>query len=197
MEPLPKRTNMLLRWVRLVAFIVVASSSWDAMAEPEKNSGSDVSAKAAGPSEKPEAARPAVPSTPKPTPAPAATAPKRSKVTCTVYRANADKQAAHSTFSLKIKAGDWGHIPPPLRKLPARARLCGADGMGQAVIVSSLFGQDLEAFYTPLFTKAGFKPLSCKVTDGRTQCTCKRGRDIGIVLTDPSSEALVLSLIRR
>jgi hypothetical protein len=69
--------------------------------------------------------------------------------------------------------------------------------MGQAVIVSPLFGKEVETHYTPLFTTLGFEPLACKVVDRRTQCTCKRHRDIGIVVTDQDSEAFVLAVMKR
>jgi len=130
--------------------------------------------------------------------APATSAPpKRAKLTCAQVRANADEHAAHSTFNTRLKAGAWGNIPAPLRKLPPGARLCGADGMGQVVIVSPLFGKEIESHYGPLFSKLGFAPLACKVVGARTQCTCKRHRDIGIVVTDQDSEAFVLSFMKR
>lgn len=122
---------------------------------------------------------------------------KRTKVTCAQYRAGSEAHAKNAVFNTKLKVGAWGNIPPPLRKLPPRAKLCGADGIGQVVIASPLFGKDIEAHYTPLFTKLGFKPLACKVVDGRTQCTCKRHRDIGIVVTDQNSEAFVLAVMKR
>jgi hypothetical protein len=171
---------------RVLGFsLLVAIAASPAQGEP---------AKLAAPVAAPAAAAPAATES-----AAAATVapPKRTKVSCTQYRANAEKQAKHSTFNLKLKPGAWGSIPAPLRKLPSRSKLCGADGMGQAVIASPLFGKDLESYYTPLFTKIGFKPLACKVADGRTQCTCKRGRDIGILVTDQDSEAFVLALMNR
>ena len=124
-------------------------------------------------------------------------APKRAKVGCAQYRANAEAHARNAVFNTRLKAGAWGNIPPPLRKLPPRARLCGADGMGQAVIASPLFGQEIETFYNPLFARIGFGPLACRVVARRTQCTCKRQRDIGIVVTDEDSEAFVLSVMKR
>jgi hypothetical protein len=124
-------------------------------------------------------------------------APKRTKISCSQYRANAEARAQHAVFNTKLKAGAWGNIPAPLRRLPSGAKLCGADGMGQAVIVSPLFGREIEAHYTPLFSKIGFAPLACKVIGRRTQCTCKRHRDIGIVVTDQDSEAFVLAVLRR
>ena len=124
-------------------------------------------------------------------------APKRAKVTCAQYRANAEAHAKHAVFNTKLKAGAWGNIPAPLRKLPPGAKLCGADGMGQAVIASPLFGKEIEAHYAPLFIKIGFEPLACKVVGRRTQCTCKRHRDIGIVVTDQDSEAFVLAVMKR
>jgi len=126
-----------------------------------------------------------------------AAAPKRAKLSCAQYRASAEEHAKHAVFNTKLKAGAWGNIPPPLRKLPPGAKLCGADGIGQAVIASPLFGKQIETYYSPLFTKIGFQPLACKVVAGRTQCTCKRHRDIGIVLTDQESQAFVLAVMKR
>jgi len=124
-------------------------------------------------------------------------APKRAKLTCAQYRANAEAHAKNAVFNTRIKAGGWGNIPAPLRKLPPGAKLCGADGIGQAVITSPLFGKEIETYYSPLFVKVGFQPLACKVVGGRTQCTSKRHRDIGIVVTDQESEALVLAVMKR
>jgi hypothetical protein len=142
-------------------------------------------------SEPVQAVRPPAPKEPDPA------APKRAKVTCEQYRANAEAHAKQAVFNTKLKAGAWGRIPAPLRKLPPRAKLCGADGIGQVVIASPLFGKDIESHYTPLFTKIGFKPLACKVVGRRTQCTCKRHRDIGVVVTDEDSEAFVLAVMKR
>jgi hypothetical protein len=129
--------------------------------------------------------------------APEPSTPKRTRLTCTQYRANAEAHAKHAVFDTKLKAGAWGNIPPPLRKLPPGAKLCGADGIGQAVIASPLFGKEIETYYNPLFAKIGFQPLACNVVSGRTQCTCKRHRDIGIVVTDQDSEAFVLAVMKR
>jgi len=140
------------------------------------------------------------PGQPAPPPAPgqpAPAAPKRAKVTCAQYRATSEEHAKHAVFNTKLKPGAWGHIPAPLRKLPPHAQLCGADGIGQVVIASRLFGKDIEDHYTPLFAKIGFAPLVCKVVDRRTQCTSKRHRDIGIVVTDQDSEAFVLAIMKR
>jgi len=123
--------------------------------------------------------------------------PKRTRVTCAQYRANVEKSAKHAVFDTRLKSGSWGKVPRELRKLPRKSKLCGADSMGQAVIASPLFGAALESFYTPLFEKVGFRPLECKIELGRTQCTCKRHRDIGIVITDQQSEAFVLTVIKR
>ena len=126
-----------------------------------------------------------------------APAPKRARLTCAQYRANAEAHAKNAVFNTRLKAGGWGNIPPPLRKLPPGAKLCGADGIGQAVITSPLFGKEIETYYSPLFAKVGFQPLTCKVVAGRTQCTSKRHRDIGIVVTDQESEAFVLAVMKR
>jgi hypothetical protein len=167
----------------LVLALSLATASADARAEP------------------PTRARPEPPAA-APAPvagaaAPLAAAPKRQKVTCAQYRAKVAETAKTATFDTTIKVGSWGHVPAELRKLPPRAKLCGADGMGQAIIASPLFGKELEDFYTPLFTKLDFRPLTCEVSDGQTRCRSKRRRDIAILVTDGASEALVISFLAR
>jgi hypothetical protein len=118
--------------------------------------------------------------------------PKRAKLSCAEYRQRTGEQAKRAVFDTRLSVGSWGAIPPGLRKLPPHARLCGADRMGQVVVVSPLFGKELQRHYTPLFEKLGFRPLTCDVSGGQTRCLTKRGRDLGMVLTDANSEALVL-----
>jgi len=167
--------TMLLRLLGLASVLALCATIGPARAHGEP-----------GPAARPPAAK-----------GPEAAAPKRAKITCAQFRASAEAHAKHSVFNTRLKAGEWGNVPAPLRKLPTGARLCGADGMGQAVIVSPLYGNDLASHYTPLFTKLGFEPLACKVANGRTQCKCKRHRDIGIVITDQDSEAFVLTVMKR
>jgi hypothetical protein len=150
-----------------------------------------------------QAATPPPAAAPKTPPAPTAAkaldvpAPKRAKVTCAQYRDDVDKNRKHAFFDTRLKAGEWGFVPPELRKLPPRAKLCGADRMGQVVIASPLFGKDLEAHYGPLFEKMEFKPLACEISRGQTRCHTKRHRDVGIIVTDADREAFVLALVPR
>jgi hypothetical protein len=123
------------------------------------------------------------------------TAPKRTKLTCAEYRADAEKTASHTFFDIRLKATSWGAVPPELRKLPRKAKACGADSKGQVVIASSLYGKELQDFYAPLFEKAGFGPLDCTADAKQTQCKSKRHRDVGIVLTDQSREAFILAVL--
>ena len=124
-------------------------------------------------------------------------APRREKVTCAQYRARLDESSKRASFDTRLKAGSWGAIPPVLRKLPPRAKLCGADTRGQAVIASPLFGDELQGHYAPLFAKLGFGAVGCEVSGGQTRCTSKRHRDIGILVTDATSEVYVLSFLLR
>jgi hypothetical protein len=128
---------------------------------------------------------------------PKTTAPKRVKVSCAQYRESVEKTAKHAAFDTRIKPGSWARIPPDLRKLPRRAKLCGVDSRGQAVIASPLFGKELEDYYTPLFSKAEFGPLICQVTAEQTQCRSKRKRDVGVLVTDATSEIFVLAVVLR
>jgi hypothetical protein len=130
-------------------------------------------------------------------PAPAPAAPARDKLTCAAYRDRQAERYKQAAFDTRLKAGSWGRLPPELRKLPPRAKLCGADSHGQAVVASPLVGKDLESFYRPLFAKLGFDQLTCTGTGGQTTCKCKRRRDIGIVVTDSTSEAYVVSMVVR
>jgi hypothetical protein len=127
----------------------------------------------------------------------AAAAPHREKVTCARYRATVEKTSQSAMFDTRIKPGSWGRVPTGLRKLPKHAKLCGADSLGQAVIVSPLFGKQLEEHYAPLFAKLDFQPLTCEISNGQTRCRCKRRRDLGILVTDATSEAFVLSFMAR
>jgi hypothetical protein len=122
-------------------------------------------------------------------------APRRVKVTCAQYRESVEKASKHAAFDLRLKAGTWGRLPKELHRLPRRAKLCGIDSHGQAVIASPLFGQALEDYYTPLFTKAEFAPLDCAITAEQTQCHCKRRRDVGVVVTDTANEIYVLAVL--
>lgn len=123
--------------------------------------------------------------------------PKRTKVTCAEYRRGVEHTGNQVGFDPKLKVGSWGSIPKQLRKLPPGAKLCGSDGRGQVVITSPLFGPAIEKFYAPTFSKLGFGPLTCNVASARTQCTSKRQRDIGIVITDLTRQAYVLAFVKR
>jgi len=122
-------------------------------------------------------------------------APKRTKLTCAEYRASAEKAAGHTFIDIRLRPTSWGNVPPELRKLPRRSKACGADGKGQVVITSPLYGKELQDFYAPLFEKAGFGPLDCTADSTQTQCKCKRHRDLGIVLTDQDREMFVLDVL--
>jgi hypothetical protein len=164
-----------LVWLGAVFCIVIAPAHARA-APPVEAAGSAASAAAA-------AAVPAVP--------------RRAKVSCAQIRDTAQATSGHAVFDTRLKPKSWGRIPPGLRKLPRRAKLCGADGMGQVVIASPLFGKELEQHYAPLFEKLEFRSLSCEITDGQTRCSAKRHRDVGVLVTDTTNEAFVLSLIVR
>ena len=123
--------------------------------------------------------------------------PTRAKVSCAEYRLKTEQGSSPAGFDIKLKSGSWGAIPKELRKLPPRATLCGSDGRGQVVITSPLYGADLEAFYAPMFVKLGFPALTCKAALGRTQCTGKRKRDLGVLVTDRTTQAFVLAFVRR
>jgi hypothetical protein len=123
--------------------------------------------------------------------------PKRAKVSCAQYRAKANEHADHALFNTRLKPGSWGRIPRELQRLPRQSRLCGADGLGQVVVTSPLFGKELESHYAPLFAEIGCSPFACTIKNGKTQCSCRRQRDLGVLVTDEASEAFVLALLRR
>jgi hypothetical protein len=127
----------------------------------------------------------------------AATPPRRTRLTCARYRLDVEKSAPHAAFDTRLKVGSWGAVPPPWRHLPPHAHLCGADSHGQVVIASSLYGEELEAFYAPLFGKLQFEPLTCTFDRGQTQCRSKHGRDIGLLVTDQTQAIFVLAYVKR
>lgn len=127
---------------------------------------------------------------------------KRNKVGCADYARTVQPPASFIPHS-------WGQsLPPALQKLPPGAALCGVDTRapkdGSAVILSPLFGSDLESFYAPLFSEVGCKPLDCQVetrTLGKTDvqqtiCKCHGHHMIGNVATDSGNEMYSVSLIR-
>jgi hypothetical protein len=124
-------------------------------------------------------------------------APARARVSCPEYRKAAESTAGHSFVDTRLKPGSWANIPAPLRRLPRRAKSCGANGAGQVVIVSPLFGKTLEEHYAPLFAKLGCAPLRCDVAAARTICRCKAGRDIGTLVTDTGNQAFIIGYMRR
>jgi hypothetical protein len=123
--------------------------------------------------------------------------PARMRVTCGRYRSDVEKTAPHAAFDTRLKIGSWGAVPATLRRLPPKARLCGADSHGQVVIASAFYGKQLESFYAPLFEKLAFEPLTCTVDRGQTQCRGKRGRDFGLLVTDAAQQIFVLAYVKR
>ncbi len=123
--------------------------------------------------------------------------PARAKVTCAEYRRRVAATAPHAAFDTRLKPGAWGAIPPALRRLPPGAHLCGADSHGQAVVTSPLYGKKLEEHYARLFAKLDFQPLECRVANGQTICSGKHGRDVGVLVTDATSQVFVISLMKR
>src|SRR5262249_32118904 len=121
-------------------------------------------------------------------------APKRIKLDCASYRAGMERMAKTTGVELKVAAGSWGTIPAALRILPPGAELCGATDAGPVVIVSPLYGKDIEAHYAPLFAKVGCQPLTCDVSASVTVCRCKGNDTRGSVQTDSDHEAFSLHL---
>jgi hypothetical protein len=68
-------------------------------------------------------------------------------------------------------------VPEELKALPAGAEMCGTvDLLNQGFFVSSLWADDLEAHYRPIFEGLGCAPFECELeTMGDAQqflCSC-------------------------
>src|SRR3954463_7317638 len=125
--------------------ILQALPSVNALGEPAKAGPARSADTDKGGAAEPPRASAAKAAVPAPAPQPPAEPPKRTRVSCAQYRAGVEKSAKHAVFDTRLKSGSWGKVPPELRKLPRKSKLCGADAMGQAVIASPLFGADLES----------------------------------------------------
>ena len=119
-------------------------------------------------------------------------APKREKRTCAQMREDIERISKSMKLDVKMKAGSWGDLPEPLRKLPPGAELCGVGSDGQVIITSPAFGKELESHYAPLFEKVGCTPLKCTLTS-ITNCTCAGPPGaVGVVLTDTGAQSYAL-----
>jgi hypothetical protein len=137
---------------------------------------------------------------------PATAAPKRSKVGCAELLTKMEETSKRMNLPVKAIPHSWGNIPPELRKLPAGAEHCGSvDALGQAIIVSPLFGKDLEAYYAPLFASVGCAPFTCEIVTSdpyvQTRCKCKQGKVmkggmLGTVSTDTGAESYTIALMK-
>lgn len=72
---------------------------------------------------------------------------------------------------------------------PAAPTWFGATMMS-AVVASPLTGKELEAYYTPLFEKAGCSQMTCTISSRQTDCICHHPDrwghpTVGRTLTDP------------
>ena len=121
--------------------------------------------------------------------------PKRPKMSCATYRSFADNMSKSAGINAKVVPGSWGKLPKELQTLPPGAELCGnVDDV--AIVLSPLYGKDLESHYAPLFAKVGCQPLTCDVTAGQTTCTCKGKGIRGRVETSKEMEGLLVTFMR-
>ena len=130
----------------------------------------------------------------------ALTAPRRDKVPCAALLPKMEETSKQVRIPMKATPASWGKVPPELRKLPAGAELCGSlDVMGQAIIVSPLFGDELETHYAPLFAGLGCAPFKCEVATSdpyvQTRCKCDKKRGFGMVTTDTGNESYALAWV--
>jgi hypothetical protein len=115
-------------------------------------------------------------------------APKRRKVSCQEVAANTPE----------FTPGSWGAVPPELQKVPPGSELCGSSNVGlpgQVFFASPLFGKSLEAFYVPLFAKAGCK-MTCKVKNQQTSCTCDRVFKYTAIVTSTGNQSFCLTTMK-
>ena len=122
------------------------------------------------------------------------TPPKRSAKDCAGVRH--DLEEAGKRYDIKVKPG-WGKVPKELQKLPPGGELCGVDTeMGQAIVKSSLYGKELQAYVTPLFEKIGCKPVTCEIVESspyrQTRCHCRRPGGVGSAATNVSVESFTI-----
>lgn len=126
--------------------------------------------------------------------------PSRQKLTCAELVPRMEQTAKSLNVPVKTTLGSWGKVPKQLQVLPPGGALCGSvDMMDQAVLTTSLAGEELESFYAPLFAKADCVPLKCEdVTEGRmvqTRCTCHGEGFMGSVTTDTAAESVTLGVV--
>jgi hypothetical protein len=127
--------------------------------------------------------------------------PKRERMTCVKLRQQLERTAREMGIEDRIVPRSWGTIPSELQKLPPASELCGVDDLlGQAVIASPLYGDDLQAHYAPLFARFGCRPLSCNIISGQagladqTRCRCAGPGIAGTVNTDIKNQAYAVSI---
>ena len=130
----------------------------------------------------------------------ASAAPRRDKVPCAKLLPKMEETSKEVRIPMKATPASWGKVPPELRKLPAGAELCGSlDVMGQAIIVSPLFGDELETHYAPLFAALGCVPFKCEVATSdsyvQTRCKCDKKHGFGMVTTDTGNESYALAWV--
>lgn len=106
---------------------------------------------------------------------------RRSDIDCADYLKRTDEAEPLGNMSSKTRAGDWGGLQAAFQKLPEGAELCGAgylveasgkvlDAKGNSVTTyfrSKLGIEQLEAFYGPIATAAGCKPMRNPTPWGR------------------------------
>lgn len=124
----------------------------------------------------------------------------RSKLTCEELISKTVKMGQTLKMPVKVTPASWGKVPKAVQVLPPDGALCGSvDLLDQAMITTKLEGEELKAFYGPLFAQAECEPLTCEdVTEDRavqTRCTCNGDGFLGSATTDTSAESVTIGIV--
>lgn len=120
----------------------------------------------------------------------------RTPVDCAKHLSESERISVSVGYPMKAEPGSWGGVASVLRALPPSATLCGAQyfvskktgsvskDAGSVIISSALNGDELRAFYQPVFTKAGctFAEKTAGAYDFSWNCPKGLGNALTIVV---------------
>jgi hypothetical protein len=120
----------------------------------------------------------------------------RRAVSCPELEAEIESTSQAIDFPVEVTLGTWDGVPEELKVMPNGAELCGSvDVLNQGLIVSDLWGAELESRYRPIFENLDCAPFECELaTNGDLQqvrCSCFSAEHFGS-LTAPSDVAYYL-----
>jgi hypothetical protein len=135
------------------------------------------------------------PETPEPSALPSE-ADNRRRVSCGELETELERTSQAIDFPVEVTLGVWEGVPEELKVMPNGAELCGSvDVLNQGLIVSELWGAELESRYRPIFEGLDCAPFECELpSQGDLQqlrCSCFTDAHYGS-LTAPSDVAYYL-----